>query len=70
MKKKWYKKTLIRISKFSKEISKFNWEFILINDWSRDNKKKIIKELNNYPLKIVLLIFSRKFGHQPAVQAS
>ena len=69
MKKKWHKERLIRISKFFKEISKFNWELILINYGSWDNKKKIIKELNHF-LKIVLLSFSRNFGHQPAVQAS
>ena len=63
------KETLNRIRKVSKKINKFNWEVILINDGSKDNTKKIIKEIKNYPLKIILLSFSRNFGHQPAVQA-
>ena len=63
------KETLNRIRKVSKKINKFNWELILINDGSKDNTKKIIKEIKNYPLKIILLSFSRNFGHQPAVQA-
>ena len=61
--------TLKRIRKVSIKISKFNWELILIDDGSKDNTKKIIKETKNYPLKIILLSFSRNFGHQPAVQA-
>ena len=63
------KELLTRIIKVSKRINKFNWELILIDDGSKDNTKKIIKETKNYPLKIILLSFSRNFGHQPAVQA-
>ncbi len=61
--------TLNRLEKVSKKIDKFNWELILIDDGSRDNTKKIIKNIKNYPLKIILISFSRNFGHQPAVQA-
>ena len=61
--------TLKRIREVSIKLNKFNWELILINDGSKDNTKKIIKEIKNYPLKIVLLSFSRNFGHQQAVQA-
>ena len=61
--------TLKRIKIVSKKIKKFDWELIIIDDGSIDNTKKIIKEINNYPLKIILLSFSRNFGHQPAVQA-
>ena len=36
--------TLKRIRKVSSKINKFNWELVLIDDGSRDNTKKIIKE--------------------------
>ena len=61
--------TLRRIREVSIKLNKFNWELILIDDGSRDNTKKIIKEIKHYPLKIILLSFSRNFGHQQAVQA-
>ena len=61
--------TLKRIREVSIKLNKFNWELILIDDGSRDNTKKIIKEIQHYPLKIILLSFSRNFGHQQAVQA-
>ena len=61
--------TLKRIREVSIKLNKFNWELILIDDGSRDNTKKIIKEIKHYPLKLILLSFSRNFGHQQAVQA-
>ena len=61
--------TLERIRKVSIKINKFNWELILIDDGSSDNTKRIIKKIKDYPFKIILLSFSRNFGHQPAVQA-
>ena len=61
--------TLKRIKEVSIKLNKFNWELILIDDGSRDNTKKIIREIKHYPLKIILLSFSRNFGHQQAVQA-
>ena len=61
--------TLKRIREVSIKLNKFSWELILIDDGSRDNTKKIIKEIKNFPIKIILLSFSRNFGHQQAVQA-
>ena len=61
--------TLKRIRKVSKKINKYNWELILIDDGSTDRTKKTILGIKNYPLKIILLCFSRNFGHQQAVQA-
>ncbi len=61
--------TLERIKIVSEKLNKFEWELILIDDGSSDNTKRIIQEINEYPFKIILLSFSRNFGHQPAVQA-
>ena len=61
--------TLERIREVSENLNKFEWELILIDDGSSDNTKRIIQEINEYPFKLILLSFSRNFGHQPAVQA-
>ena len=61
--------TLERIKIVSEKLNKFEWELILIDDGSSDNTKRIIQEINEYPFEIILLSFSRNFGHQPAVQA-
>ena len=61
--------TLKRIRIVSEKLNKFEWELILVNDGSSDNTKTLIKEINEYPFKIILLSFSRNFGHQPAIQA-
>ena len=61
--------TLERIKRVSEKMKRFEWELIVIDDGSSDNTKKIIKEINDYPFKLILLSFSRNFGHQPAVQA-
>jgi len=61
--------TLERIKIVSEKLNKFEWELILIDDGSSDNTKRIIQQINEYPFTIILLSFSRNFGHQPAVQA-
>ena len=61
--------TLERIKRVSEKMNEFEWELILIDDGSTDNTKKIIKKIHDYPFKLILLSFSRNFGHQPAVQA-
>lgn len=61
--------TLKRIRIVSEKLNKFEWELILINDGSTDNTKTLIKAIKEYPFKIMLLNFSRNFGHQPALQA-
>lgn len=61
--------TLKRIRIVSEKLNKFEWELILINDGSTDNTKTLITAIKEYPFKIMLLNFSRNFGHQPALQA-
>lgn len=61
--------TLKRIRRVSEKLNKFEWELILVNDGSSDNTKTLIREIKEYPFKIILLSFSRNFGHQPALQA-
>ncbi len=60
---------LKRIKKVSQKLNKYNWELILIDDGSSDNTKNLLKQIDNYPFRLVLLSFSRNFGHQSAVQA-
>ena len=53
--------TLKRIRKVSKKINKYNWELILINDGITDITKFHFLELKDYPLKIILSSFYKKF---------
>lgn len=45
-------------------------EFILVDDGSRDNSRKILKELHEQdPTRFKAIFFSRNFGHQIAITA-
>ena len=56
----------------NKEIAKFNnyaFELVLVNDGSKDNTLKILKEAREKDKRIHLVSFSRNFGHESAVAA-
>jgi len=58
-------------SRLKKVIDSLNvsWEFIFINDGSKDNSLILIKELAKNDQRIKYISFSRNFGHQVAVTA-
>lgn len=45
------------------------FEIVLVNDGSRDNSPKIIRELHNNDPRIKVVNFSKNFGHQIAITA-
>jgi len=45
------------------------WELILVNDGSRDDSAKLIRQFNSEDSRIKSVMLSRNFGHQPAVTA-
>lgn len=51
------------------EQSQYDYEIILVNDFSRDNTKNVIKELAETNHKIVAIDFSRNFGQHSAMMA-
>ena len=57
---------IIDCSSFS---SHYNWEFIFVDDGSKDNTREIIKSYNLQDDRVKLVGLSRNFGHQYAVQA-
>lgn len=52
-----------------KEQSKYDYEIILVNDFSKDNTKNVIKGLAETNHKIVAIDFSRNFGQHSAMMA-
>jgi polyisoprenyl-phosphate glycosyltransferase len=51
------------------ESSGETWELILVDDGSRDDSPRILRELNQADSRIKIVSLSRNFGHQPAVTA-
>lgn len=49
--------------------ARFQFEFIYIDDGSRDRTRALLDELAATDRRIKLIAFSRNFGHQPAVSA-
>lgn len=52
-----------------KEQSEYDYEIILINDFSKDDTKNVIKGLAEADHKIVAIDFSRNFGQHSAIMA-
>lgn len=62
----FYEELEKNISKFSSNV---DFEILFINDGSRDNTLKIIKELNSKDNRIKYISFSRNFGKESAIYA-
>lgn len=56
------------IDKVTKEIDK-NFEFIFVNDGSKDKTKEVIKELSQKDSRVKYIDFSRNFGKESAMYA-
>jgi polyisoprenyl-phosphate glycosyltransferase len=48
---------------------KFNFEFIFVDDGSRDETSSILRDIRKRDPRVRLIRFSRNFGHQAAVSA-
>jgi polyisoprenyl-phosphate glycosyltransferase len=46
-----------------------NWEMVLVDDGSRDESPRILREFAREDSRVKVVILSRNFGHQPAVTA-
>lgn len=61
--------TYLRLSSAVSQRTEFNCEFLFVDDGSRDSTAEILRDLAERDPRVVLLKFSRNFGHQPAVSA-
>lgn len=57
------------IDKISKQMSYVQFEFIFVNDGSKDNKLNIIKEYSSLDSRIKYISLSRNFGKESALYA-
>ena len=58
-----------RLNEISNKITNYELEFLFINDGSKDNSLKIIKELRSMDKRISYVDFSRNFGKETAMIA-
>lgn len=58
-----------KITKLAEKMSYLDFEFIFVNDGSRDNTLKIIKPLANKDSRVRFISFSRNFGKEAAMLA-
>jgi dolichol-phosphate mannosyltransferase len=63
------RETYARISAALWDSSSFRYEFLFIDDGSKDETQNILKDLALHDSRVRLIAFSRNFGHQPAVSA-
>jgi len=45
------------------------WEALLVDDGSRDDSPRILREFHDFDARFKIVTLSRNFGHQPAVSA-
>lgn len=58
-----------KLVKVSLKLKNYVFEFIFVNDGSKDNTEKEIIKLNKKDNRVKLISFSRNFGHQIAISA-
>lgn len=59
----------LRLKKVFFELQEYEYEFIFVNDGSRDKTLELLEEIAKKDEKIKVISFSRNFGHQCAVTA-
>ena len=57
------------IIKVSKKLKNYEFEYIFVNDGSKDNTKEVLKRLHNKDKKVKYIDFSRNFGKEAAMLA-
>lgn len=57
------------IDKVSKELKELNFEFIFVNDGSKDKTLEVLKEYHQKDKRVKYLSFSRNFGKEAAMYA-
>ena len=57
------------INKISKEMDYVNFEFLFVDDGSKDNTLKIVKDLSSDDSRVKYISFSRNFGKEAAMNA-
>lgn len=57
------------IDKVSNEMKELNFEFLFVDDGSKDNTLKILKDLNKKDKRVRYVSFSRNFGKEAAMLA-
>ena len=57
------------IDKISKEMNELNFEFLFVNDGSKDKTLETIKKLNEKDKRVRYISFSRNFGKEAAMYA-
>ncbi|MDE5988002.1 MAG: glycosyltransferase family 2 protein [Duncaniella sp.] len=57
------------LSEMANKISKYRWEFLIVNDGSSDNTAEILKEMQNADRRISYINLSRNFGKESAMAA-
>lgn len=58
-----------RLNNVFKELNKYDYEFIFINDGSKDRTLELLEKIAINDKKVKIISFSRNFGHQCAVTA-
>ena len=58
-----------RIKNVLNKLSRYDYELIIVDDGSKDKTLEIVTKIAETDDKVVIISFSRNFGHQAAVTA-
>lgn len=58
-----------RLKKVLKELENYDYEFIFVNDGSKDKTYELLEVIANMDSRVKVISFSRNFGHQASVTA-